>query len=89
LAAQVQHGDDVGVGAQSSHGLSLSGDALAGDGVQALGLDKGEGDVSVQKLVVGEVDLLLAALSQKSLYLVTAICEGGGLLRGRLRANRE
>jgi hypothetical protein len=38
--------------------------------VQAFRLDKREGDVAIEQRVVGEVDLLLAALTQELLDLV-------------------
>ncbi len=71
----------MGMGAEPSHGLGLSGDALAAHVVQALGLDEGEGDVAVQEGVVGQVDPLLAALAQEPLHLIAAVREGGGLRR--------
>ena len=46
------------------------------------GLDQGEGHVAVEQGVVGQVDLLLAALAQELLHLVAAADEGGGRLRG-------
>ena len=48
MISQVEDGDNVGVGAQASHGLGLAGDAGPGGVVQPLGLDKGEGYFSVQ-----------------------------------------
>ncbi len=89
MVAEVEHSDDMRMRAEPAHRLSFAGYTSARYVIEALCLDEGEGDVPIEKFVVREVDLLLAALSQKSLYLVTAICEGGGLLRGRLRANRE
>ncbi len=47
VVTKVEHGDDVRVGAEAAHGLSLAGDACAGDFVQALGLDEGKGYLSV------------------------------------------
>ena len=43
VLAQVEHSDDVGMGAEAAHGLGFLGDAGAGDFVQTLGLDEGEG----------------------------------------------
>ena len=68
---------------QVTHGLGLPGDAGAGAGdfVQALGLDQREGHLPVQQGVLGQVDLLLAALTQKALHLVAAVGERGGCRR--------
>ena len=68
------------MGAKASHGLSLAGDASAGDLVQALGLDQGEGYFPIQQGVLGQVDFLLATLAQEAFYLVAAVGEGGGLV---------
>ena len=51
---QVEDGDNVGMGAQPTHGLGFSGDAGARDVVQALGLDQGEGYVPVQQGISGQ-----------------------------------
>ena len=67
------------MGAQPSHSLGLPSDTGASCLVQALGLDEGEGDFSVEEGVVGQVDLLLATLAQEALYLVAATGEGVGL----------
>jgi len=74
--AEVEDGDDVGMGAEAAHGLRLPGDALAGGVVEAVGLYQGEGDVAVQRGVVGEVDALLAALAEEALDGVAAIRKG-------------
>ena len=50
-------------------------DALRGGVVEALGLDQGEGDVAVEQGVVGQVDLLLAALAEEALDRVAAVGE--------------
>ena len=55
---------DVWVITQATHGLSFSSDASVGDLVQALSLDDGQSHVTVQGAVVGQIDLLLAALAQ-------------------------
>ncbi len=75
LLAEVMDGNDVGVGAETPHRLSLTLDSLAGGVVEALGLDQGEGDIAVELGVVGQVDALLATLAQEALDLVAA---GGG-----------
>ena len=67
LFAEVEDGDDVRMGAEPAHRLRLARDALAADVVEALGLDQREGDVAVEQCVVGEVDLLLAALAEERL----------------------
>src|SRR5438128_2259409 len=46
--------------------------------VKAFGLDQGEGDVAVEAGVVGEVDLLLAALAEELSDDVAAVGEGRG-----------
>jgi len=78
LLAQVEDGDDVGMATEAAHRLGLARDALAGGVVEAIGLDQGEGDVAVERRVVGEVDALLAALAQEALDDVAAGGEGGG-----------
>ncbi len=70
--------DDVGMRAEAAHGLRLPLDAGTAGVVQALGLDQGEGDVAVQLGVVGQVDLLLAALAEEAGDFVAAVGEGGG-----------
>jgi hypothetical protein len=81
VASKVVDGHDVGVVAEPAHGLGLSHDAGAGDLVEAIGLDQGEGNVSIEDGVVGQEDLLLAALAQEPLDHVAAIGEGCGLWR--------
>ncbi len=81
VVSQVEHRDDVGVGAQSAHGLGLPVDTGHPYDVQTLGLYQGEGYVPVQQVVVGQVHHLLAALAQEPLHLVPPIGEGGGRLR--------
>ncbi len=78
LLSQVEDGDYVRVGTQPAHGLGFPGDALAARVVQALCLYQSEGDVAVERRVVGEVDPLLAAFSEELLDLVAAAVEGGG-----------
>ena len=70
VLAQVEDGHDVGVGAQPSHGLGLAGDARPGGLIQTLGVDQRKGDLAVEEGVVGQVDLLLAALAQEFLNRV-------------------
>ena len=53
LLAQVEHGDDVGMGTEPTHGLGFTSDTGAGDLVQALGLDQGEGYFTVQQGILG------------------------------------
>ncbi len=79
MVSQVEHGDDVGVGAEAAHGLGFASDPCARDFVQPLSLDKSEGYLSVKKGVLGQVDFFPAALAQEALDLVAAIGEGGGL----------
>src|SRR5437867_2686780 len=70
--------------AEAAHGLGLAGDAELALGVEALGLDKGEGDLAVQFGVMGEIDPFLAALAQQALHLIASIAE-----RSRLPSRRE
>ena len=77
---KVEHGDDVRMRAEAAHGLGLAGDAGAGDVVQALGFNQREGYFPVQQGVLGQIDPLLASLAQKTLDLVAAVGEGGGLV---------
>jgi hypothetical protein len=64
------------MGAEAAHGLGLAGDAFARRRVQAFGLDQREGDIAVELGVMGEVDLLLAALAEEAPDLVAAGREG-------------
>ena len=80
MVAQVEYCDYMGVGAKSAHGLSFTRYSGSGHFVEAICLDEGEGYVSVQQFVVGEIDYFLATLSQESLDLIATICEGGRLL---------
>ncbi len=59
LLTKIEHGDDVGVGAEAAHGLGLSGDAGAGDLVQTLGFDEGEGYLPVKEGILGQVTFFL------------------------------
>ena len=77
--AQVKDRNDMGVGTKAAHGLGLPCDPCAGGFVQAVSLDQGKGDFTVQCRVLGQVDLLLAALAQETLNLVAAVGERGWL----------
>ncbi len=79
LISEVVDGEDVGVVPKSPHGLGLSGNADTGGRVQPLGLDDGQGYVSVEDGVVGPVDALLTSLAEEVLDLIAAVGEGGGL----------
>jgi hypothetical protein len=70
MVAEIVDGDDIRVVAELSHRLSFPLDAGAGNLVQLFGLYEGECDVSVQRGVMGEVYLLLAAFSKELLDLV-------------------
>ena len=67
--------------AEAAHQLSLLLDPRDADLVQPLGLDQGEGDVTVEQCVVDEINLLLATLPEKTLDLVPA--GDKGLRHGR------
>ena len=70
--------NDVRVISEAPHGLRLTGDALPACLVEALRLDQGEGNLAVEQGVVGEVDLLLAALTEEAPDLVPTIGEEVG-----------
>jgi hypothetical protein len=65
--------------AQPSHGLGFKLDACQCGLIQLLGLDQGEGYVPVQDGIVGQIDFLLAALSQELLDLIAAARKGVGV----------
>ena len=81
--SNVEDRDDVRVGAEAPHCLRLSGDALAGGGVEARGLDQGERHVPVEQRVVCEIDLLLPTLAKEPAHRIASAGEGVG--RGRHR----
>ena len=70
------------MGAEPAHRLGLARDPVAADVVQAFGLDQREGDVAIEQRVVGEVDLLLAALAEEFSYSVSPVGERRGHRRG-------
>ncbi len=80
LLAKIEHCDDVRVGAEPPHGLGFSGDSGAGHLVQALGLDEREGHFPIQQGVLGQVDLLLAALTEETFHFIAGVGKGGGLI---------
>ena len=77
--AQVEDGDDVGMGTQPPHGLGFTLYAFTGGVIQPFGLDKGEGDFPVQQCILRQIDFFLASFSQESLYLVAVVGKGGRL----------
>ena len=78
FSAQVEDGNDVGMGAESSHGLGFTLDAYSGGFIWTVGFDQGESNFSVQGGLEGKVDFFLAAFAQEPLDLVAAFGEGGG-----------
>ncbi len=78
LLADVVDGDDVGMGAEAAHRLGLTADAGQAGGIEALGLDQGEGYVAVKAGVVSQEHAFAASLAQEPLHLVAAASEGGG-----------
>jgi hypothetical protein len=80
MVPQIVDSNDVGVVAESPHRPGFAADADSGGIIQLLGLDEGKGDITVKEGVMDKVDLLLAALTQELLHLVTSIGK-----RGRLR----
>ena len=79
MLAIVVDGDDIGMVAESSHGLGFSGDAGAGRFIEFLGLDEGKGNVPVENCVVRQEDLLLAAFAEELLDLVATVRKGDRL----------
>ena len=67
---------------QASHGLGFTSDAFPGFVIQFFGLNQGKGDVTVKDGIVGQVDLLLAALTKQLLDLIVADSERGGFRGG-------
>jgi hypothetical protein len=68
--------------AETPHGAGLTLDACPSHLIQFFGLDEGEGDVSVQRGIVGQLDLLLTTLPEELLDLVAAAGKRGGLRGG-------
>jgi hypothetical protein len=66
-------GNDVGMVAQSAHRPSFAADAGPGGIIQFLSLYQGKSHISVKERIMGEIDLLLAPLTEEFLDLVTAI----------------
>jgi len=64
--------------AEAGHGLGLALHALEPRLVQALGLDHGDGNVTVEASVMRQVDALAPALAEEALDPVAAGGEGGG-----------
>ena len=84
--ADVEHGDDVRMVAQTAHRLCLTADAFLTRLVERLRLNDGDRHVAVQFAVVGQVDALASALAQEALHLIAAASDVGGLDSGfRLR----
>jgi hypothetical protein len=71
---------NVGMVAKPTHCSSFAVDTGSRGVIQFFGFDEGKGHITVQKGIMGEVDLLLATLAQEFLDLVAAIRK-----RGRLR----
>ena len=78
VVTEVVDSDNVGVVSKASHCLGLTLDAGAVLTVELFGLYQGEGDVTVEGIIVGEVYFLLAALTEEFLYYVAAAGKGGG-----------
>jgi len=68
----------VRVVAESPHGPGFASDADAGSVIQLLRLDEGKGHIAVKEGVMNEIDLLLPALTQEFLNLITPIGKRGG-----------
>jgi len=61
--------------AKAPHRLGFPADTGEAIGIETLGFDKREGDVSVKFGVVGEIDALPSAFAEKALDRVTALDE--------------
>ena len=79
VLADVVDGDDVGVGAESGHGLGLALDALAVHRVQAFAADDGEGDLAIEAFIVGQEDAFAPALAEEPFDAVATGDEGRGM----------
>jgi hypothetical protein len=75
LIADVIKADHVRVVAEAAHELGLLLDPCNANLVEPVGLDQGEGDVTVEQGVVYEIDPLLAALTQEAFDFVPTIDE--------------
>ena len=73
--ADVEDGDDIGVIPKAAHGLGFATDTGQAVGIEALGLDDGDGHIAVQLGVVRQVDALASALAQEPLDLIAAAGE--------------
>jgi hypothetical protein len=62
-AADLEDGDDVGVG-QAGHGLGLAEEAVVAGAGEAGGVEELEGDLAVEELVVGGINDAHAALAE-------------------------
>ena len=79
VVAKVIDVDDVWVVPEPTHRLNFALDSGPCCGVQLLRLDEGKSHVTVEHRVMGQVDLLLAALPQELLDLIASPGKGGGL----------
>ncbi len=73
------NGHDVVVGSELSHNLCFPHHPLLGILIQSLCLYKGEGYISVENCVVGQVDLLPSPFAKELLNRVTSLVKGGGV----------
>ncbi len=78
VLAKIKHGDDVGMAAQPSHGLGLTQDAAAAVLVEAVDLDHGDRNFTIEARVLGELDLLAASFTEELAHLVAAVHQGLG-----------
>jgi len=68
----------VGMVTEPSHSPGFAGYAGPCGVIQFQGLDESKGDIAVKEGVMGKIDFLLTALTEKFLDLVTIIGEGSG-----------
>ena len=80
VVSDVVDGDDVGVVTEERHRLGLATDAHQPGFVQTLGLHRGQGDLAPQRRVVGGIDALAAAFTEKPPDQIAAAAERRPLL---------
>ncbi len=71
LLTDVMDGNDMGVVPEAAHRLRLAPDTGKALGIQAIGLDEGQGNVAIQLRIVGQIHTLLATLPQEAPHLIT------------------
>ena len=75
--SHVENGHDMGMVAEFAHCPGFAGDTFPGFFIKVFGLNQGEGDVSIEFLVMDEVGFFLAAFTEFFNNLVAVVDEGG------------